>query len=168
MFLSLSELIRKIAAVNIPEDWKQWKKDVTEKSPKTEPETKKLLKNKADQIRGNIVTKKIKEPQYFLRDINKIITYLTNNVKDPKKQGLSQELSNYTNDVIPKIKKNSPVELSSEDQKSFIDKAENLEDEGTLLTLFSNLFNEEYQDKKRVRSSIMGTLLDVAKTISKQ
>jgi len=144
-----------VSAVSIP---KEWEKQLKEKG-KSDETPAGALKQKAESILNKIDDREIKDPSLFIRALNSTINYVTK-MPDPSKRGLLTDLIEFSNDNIPKIKREGKLLLKKEFQKDVIHKAEKLKDDGGLLKHLEELFTEGYK-----RASIADALRRIAKVI---
>ena len=151
---TVASLIRCLAAeVGIPEAWKKDVQRIKERGREVSPQQ--LIQEKGDELKKKLIDRTIKKPGLFLRDTHRILTYINTDVKDPAKHGLSQDLSSLANQVTSEARKGEEIKLPAEKQTNFITTAEKLKDDGTLLNMLSELFNEQYKtDQYKKRSSL--------------
>lgn len=136
----------------------EWEKELREKG-RSEDISPAMLKEKAESIGNKIQEREIKEPHLFIRALDKIIKYTTK-IPDPSKHGFITNLTEYFNEVLPKIRKGEKFILKKEFQKKILNKAERLKDDGTLLKYIEELFIEKYK-----RSSLSCFLKRIARAI---
>lgn len=127
----------------------QWEKELKEKG-KSEEVSQSLIKEKVKSIKNKIRDKKIEKPGLFIRDLNKTISYISK-MPDPARLGLQNSLSEFHNKIIPKARKGE-ILLSEAIQKDFLEQAEKLKDDGTLLKYLEGLFMEKYERDYKKRS----------------
>jgi hypothetical protein len=149
MFLSIANIIR---SFEIPEEWKKDVQRLKERGKEISP--KDLLREKSEEIKKKTQERVIKQPGLFLRDLHRLLSYIEKDIQDPTKHGLVQELSNLANQISSEARKGE-AKLPAEDQVKFLTTAERLKDDGTLLSMLSSLFSEQYKiDQRPVRKLI--------------
>jgi hypothetical protein len=135
---------------------KEWIEQLQKKKVDTLPP--KALEQKSEYIRQGIADKEIRDPFIFLKNLNKIINYVKD-MPNPTSHGFRQDLSEYSNDITPKIRKMNKgdiLHLPKETQIKFLNTAEKLIDNGTLLRYMDDWYNEkEIQPAQRpIRKSL--------------
>jgi len=140
MLLTISSLLRSITSeAAIPESWKKDVERLKERKDVTAPA---LLKQKEEEIKRNLSERTLTHPNLFLRDLHRTLSYIDKNITDPTKHGLVQDLSNFSNQISSA--RGEEIKLPADTQNKFLTSAGRLKDDGTLLTMLQNLFNEHY------------------------
>lgn len=124
-------------ADEIPSSWIKDREKIKDRQPEDNSEA--LVQDRAQSLANKAVPKTIKQPNLFLRDLDRVISYIHKDMRDPRRNGLIQDMSLFRND----FRIQEPKLPDTFQAYSFI-KAGALSDSGELVEKLSKLFNEDY------------------------
>lgn len=139
--------------LTIPQEWKQW----TPSQPKSDP-GQGLLRQQQEKIRAKTVDRQIKKPSLFVRDLQRLISYISKEIQEPFSVVIREQLADLSNKVMTAVREAKGFVLSKDVQNNLLQLIGKLNEPKESFLRLDRLFDEAYV----VRASLAGMLRRVA------
>ena len=137
-------------------------KEFREKKDREKPlENKGLVRQFIETLKSKASDRTIAKPSLFVRDINRLISYLSHEIEDPLARVIREKLSELSNDILTAVRKSKEFLFKKETQDELLSLFIKLENPKESLNKLNSLFEESYV----IRASLSTLLRRIAAVI---